>query len=88
MSERQAYLIAGTSLVCAAVCGLLIIALRNAKPCPCAEHTAEAEAERVAQASAVMAQAEVVQEKIDGLEAKVSEYLNGKTMDSEQAEHL
>jgi hypothetical protein len=55
MNERHAYLIAGTSLVCAAVCGLLIIALRNQRPCPCAEHTPEAEAARIAQASAEVA---------------------------------
>jgi hypothetical protein len=76
MNERHAYLIAGTSLVCAAVCGLLIIALRNQRPCPCAEHTPEAEAARVAQASAEVAQAPTLSDP----------YLNGKVMDSEQAE--
>lgn len=83
MTERQAYLIAGTSLVCAAVCGLLIIALRNQKPCPCAEHQPEAEAARIAKASV-----EVAQEIVEDVAENAGAYLNGSSLDSEQAEQV
>jgi hypothetical protein len=76
MTEKQTYILAGCCFLSAALLGAIYLTVRNAKPCPCAEHQPEAEAARVAQASAEL--------KYEVTEP-ASEYLNGKTLDPEQA---
>lgn len=59
LTEKQTYILAGACFLSAALLGAIYLTIRNAKPCPCAEHQPEAEAARIAQASAEIAEPEM-----------------------------
>lgn len=58
--SRTPLYIAGAVILAAALLGAALVASR--KPCPCAEHQPEAEAERIAQASAEVRLRKAVEE--------------------------